>query len=215
MRPGRATRSADPEAAAVRPALPCGSSSGLHVRMSLADRDGVNRFAHDDRELGHAVAGLQATMAEAMLLFAPHGNSFRRLRPLSYAPTAPTRGHDNRTVALRVPAGAPDAPHRAPRRRRRRQSLPGARGRPRRHPPRAHARAPAERADRGRRLRPGRPQPAAELGARSRRLPGRASCATISARPSAACIGVCRAAERDRFADVVTPTEYAWYLNTV
>jgi glutamine synthetase len=26
---------------------------------------------------------------------------------------------------------------------------------------------------------------------------------------------VCRAAERDRFADVITPTEYAWYLKTV
>jgi glutamine synthetase len=27
--------------------------------------------------------------------------------------------------------------------------------------------------------------------------------------------GVCRAAERDRFADVITPTEYAWYLRTL
>ena len=27
--------------------------------------------------------------------------------------------------------------------------------------------------------------------------------------------GACRAAERDRFADVVTPTEYVWYLRTV
>jgi glutamine synthetase len=26
---------------------------------------------------------------------------------------------------------------------------------------------------------------------------------------------VCRAAERDRFADVITPTEYAWYLHTL
>jgi glutamine synthetase len=26
---------------------------------------------------------------------------------------------------------------------------------------------------------------------------------------------VCRAAERDRFADVITRTEYVWYLNTL
>jgi glutamine synthetase len=26
---------------------------------------------------------------------------------------------------------------------------------------------------------------------------------------------VCRAAERDRFADLITPAEYAWYLATV
>jgi glutamine synthetase len=26
---------------------------------------------------------------------------------------------------------------------------------------------------------------------------------------------VCRAAERDRFADLITPAEYAWYLASV
>jgi glutamine synthetase len=26
---------------------------------------------------------------------------------------------------------------------------------------------------------------------------------------------VCRAAERDRFADLITPAEYAWYLESV
>ena len=44
-------------------------------------------------------------MAESMLLCAPNANSYRRLRPLSYAPLAATWGHDNRTVALRVPSG--------------------------------------------------------------------------------------------------------------
>ena len=56
-------------------------------------------------------AGLQATMAESMLLCAPNANSYRRLRPLSYAPLAATWGHDNRTVALRVPSG-PEAARR-------------------------------------------------------------------------------------------------------
>ena len=44
-------------------------------------------------------------MAESMLVFAPNANSYRRLRPLTYAPTAPTWGWNNRTVALRIPPG--------------------------------------------------------------------------------------------------------------
>ena len=82
------------------------ASNGLHVHVSLVDRAGHNRFAADEAALHHALGGLRATMAEAMVLFAPNANSYRRLRPLSYAPTAPTWGHDNRTVALRVPVGS-------------------------------------------------------------------------------------------------------------
>ena len=40
-----------------------------------------------------------------MLLFAPHRNSFRRFHAGSHAPMAPSWGYDNRTVAVRVPAG--------------------------------------------------------------------------------------------------------------
>jgi glutamine synthetase len=39
----------------------------------------------------------------------PNANSYRRLRPLSYAPTAPTWGYHNRTVALGIPTGSPAA----------------------------------------------------------------------------------------------------------
>jgi glutamine synthetase len=45
------------------------------------------------------------TMAEAMLVFAPHANSWRRFASQSYAPVSPTWGVNNRSVALRVPAG--------------------------------------------------------------------------------------------------------------
>jgi glutamine synthetase len=86
--------------------VPDQAASGMHVHVSLQDAQGNNRFALDQSALHHAIGGLQATMAEAMLLFSPNANSFRRLRPLSYAPTAPTWGHNNRTVALRVPSGA-------------------------------------------------------------------------------------------------------------
>jgi glutamine synthetase len=44
-------------------------------------------------------------MSESMLVFAPHANSWRRFVSQSYAPVAPTWGVNNRSVALRVPAG--------------------------------------------------------------------------------------------------------------
>jgi glutamine synthetase len=84
------------------------AGNGLHIHLSLADETGRNVFAQGDagdQLLRHGVFGLQQTMAESMLIFAPNANSYRRLQPLSYAPTAPTWGINNRTVALRVPAG--------------------------------------------------------------------------------------------------------------
>jgi len=44
-----------------------------------------------------------------MPLFAPHMNSYRRMRAESYAPTIPVWGYENRTTALRIPAGDPAA----------------------------------------------------------------------------------------------------------
>jgi glutamine synthetase len=41
-------------------------------------------------------------MSEAMLLFAPHANSYRRLMPANHAPTNQTWGLDNRTTSIRV-----------------------------------------------------------------------------------------------------------------
>jgi glutamine synthetase len=192
------------------------SSSGLHVHVSLADRDGANRFARDERALGHAIAGLQATMAEAMLLFAPNANSFRRLRPLSYAPTAPTWGHNNRTVALRVPTGAPSA-------RRIEHRVAGVDANPYLvlaavlagiHHGLTHA------------LEPGAPIAGNAYAQVAPSLPlswDRAIETFAGAGVLSGYLGdafcrlyrVCRAAERDRFADVITPTEYAWYLTTL
>jgi glutamine synthetase len=88
------------------------SGSGLHVHLSLVDAQGGNLFgetADGERRLRHAIRGLQDLMAESMLVFAPNANSFRRLRPLTYAPTAATWGWNNRTVALRIPPGGPAA----------------------------------------------------------------------------------------------------------
>ena len=91
------------------------SGSGLHLHVSVEGKDGANIFASEDpageAPLRHAVGGMAALMAESMAVLAPNMNSYRRFRANSYAPVAPTWGVNNRTVALRVPAGAPPTRH--------------------------------------------------------------------------------------------------------
>ncbi len=91
------------------------TGSGMHIHVSLGDENNKNLFAADDpmtnELLLNAIGGLKATMAESMLIFAPNANSYRRFRRSSYAPVAATWGINNRTVALRVPAGAAEACH--------------------------------------------------------------------------------------------------------
>ena len=85
--------------------------NGMHAHVSLEDSSG-NIFAHPEHgeeRLGHAVNGLLETMPESLLLYISTFNGFRRMQPGSYAPTSLTWGHDNRTVALRIPAGEPEA----------------------------------------------------------------------------------------------------------
>jgi len=91
------------------------SGSGMHVHVSLQDKDGTNAFADADPKgnqlMRHAIGGLKATMAECMGLWAPNANSYRRFRAKSYAPVSATWGVNNRTVSLRVPAGGPETRH--------------------------------------------------------------------------------------------------------
>lgn len=86
------------------------AGSGMHFHVSLQDDAGKNVFTEAAGEkwspkLLNALGGLIHTMAESMLVFAPHANSWRRFVSQSYAPVAPTWGVNNRSVALRVPAG--------------------------------------------------------------------------------------------------------------
>ncbi|MDZ4349544.1 MAG: glutamine synthetase family protein [Xanthomonadaceae bacterium] len=88
---------------------------GLHLHISLADRAGDNAFA-DPHPAGNAlmqqaIAGLLTSAQDSLLLFCPHGNSFRRYQAESYAPLKLTWGVNNRTVALRVPAGPAASRH--------------------------------------------------------------------------------------------------------
>lgn len=81
--------------------------NGLHVHISLVDESGQNRFggAAGAALLGHAVAGMQALMFDSLALFAPNLNSFRRfLGP--YVPNTTAWGHNNRSVAFRIPAAS-------------------------------------------------------------------------------------------------------------
>ena len=91
------------------------TGSGMHIHVSLGDEQGNNLFAADDplqnELLMHAIGGLKAAMAESMLIFAPNANSYRRFRRNSYAPVSASWGINNRTVSLRIPAGAAKACH--------------------------------------------------------------------------------------------------------
>ena len=57
----------------------------------------------------HSVAGLLKAGPGSTALFAPFPASYDRLTPDSHAPTSLGWGYDNRTVALRIPQGPPQA----------------------------------------------------------------------------------------------------------
>ncbi len=86
--------------------------SGLHIHVSAYRDDGSNIFAHGEATtpptltapLRHAIGGLQATIDEAMAIFAPNPNSYRRFTPGAFAPAGRSWGYDHREVALRIPA---------------------------------------------------------------------------------------------------------------
>jgi glutamine synthetase len=86
------------------------AGSGMHFHVGLRDGAGRNVFVEAvegqwSAPILNALGGLRATMAESMLVFAPHANSWRRFASQSYAPVSPSWGVNNRSVALRIPAG--------------------------------------------------------------------------------------------------------------
>ena len=89
------------------------AGNGLHLHVSILDKQGRNIFACEDptqhATLRHAIGGLQETMAASMAFLCPNVNSYRRFGAQFYVPNAPCWGIDNRTVALRVPTDSPDA----------------------------------------------------------------------------------------------------------
>jgi glutamine synthetase len=86
------------------------AGNGMHVHCSVLDEQGNNIFddgtEHGTPLLHHAIAGCLQHMADSMMVFSPGFNGYRRFQPGTHAPTYPSWGYENRTVAVRVPAGS-------------------------------------------------------------------------------------------------------------
>ena len=91
------------------------AGSGLHMHVSLADEQGNNLMASEDPHgtplLRHAIGGMMATLNDALAIFCPNANSYRRFQANSYAPLAKSWGVNNRTVSFRVPGGPAKSRH--------------------------------------------------------------------------------------------------------
>lgn len=92
------------------------TGSGMHIHLSLLDDSGRNLFAEPPGAepstaptLRHAIGGMLATMAEGMAVWAPNINAYRRFGPNWYVPVTPSWDYNNRSVAMRIPAGPPEA----------------------------------------------------------------------------------------------------------
>lgn len=89
------------------------AGSALHIHQSVIDKQGNNIFSNtagepSDLFYGY-LGGLQKYMPEAMLIFAPYVNSYRRFIDPWASPVNLAWAIDNRTVGLRVPEAAPEA----------------------------------------------------------------------------------------------------------
>lgn len=91
-----------------------GQSGHLHMSMTDA-KTGRPVFFEANADLSmtetmrHFVGGQQALMPELLAMIAPTVNSYTRLIPGFWAPTAATWGYENRTCALRVIGGSAHA----------------------------------------------------------------------------------------------------------
>jgi len=89
------------------------AGSALHIHQSIVDENGSNIFSNDDGGASDLfmsyIGGLQKYMPEALLIFAPYANSYRRFLSYCSSPINLSWAIDNRTVGLRVPASDPDA----------------------------------------------------------------------------------------------------------
>ncbi len=83
------------------------AGSGMHLHISLRDREGNNLLSDGGRGdsplMRRILAGMLDLMPASMAVLAPNVNAFRRFQPGMYVPTQANWGHNNRTVALRIP----------------------------------------------------------------------------------------------------------------
>ena len=89
------------------------AGSSLHVHQSVYDDKEQNIFSDADGKASklfeYYIGGLQQNMQDALLIFAPYENSYRRFLSHFSSPINLEWGIDNRTVGLRVPESDPAA----------------------------------------------------------------------------------------------------------
>ncbi|KUM27373.1 glutamine synthetase [Mesorhizobium loti] len=88
--------------------------SAMHIHQSVVDKKtGRNIFSAEDGSetdaFFHFIGGMQKHVPNALVMFAPYVNSYRRLTQAASAPVNTKWGYDNRTTAFRVPRSDPAA----------------------------------------------------------------------------------------------------------
>jgi glutamine synthetase len=90
------------------------AGSALHIHQSIVDiENGSNIFStksgKPSKLFSSYIGGLQKYMPDALLIFAPYVNSYRRFLNSWSSPINLAWAVDNRTVGLRVPDSGPEA----------------------------------------------------------------------------------------------------------
>ena len=89
------------------------AGSSLHIHQSIVDAEGKNIFSNEDGSDSDLfmsyIGGLQKYMREALLIFAPYANSYRRFLNYWSSPVNLAWAVDNRTVGLRIPDADPES----------------------------------------------------------------------------------------------------------
>jgi glutamine synthetase len=88
--------------------------SAMHIHQSIVNsKTGSNIFKGEDGgetdAFFHFIGGMQKHVPNALVMFAPYVNSYRRLTQAASAPVNAKWGYDNRTTAFRVPRSDPAA----------------------------------------------------------------------------------------------------------
>ncbi|PRD41194.1 glutamine synthetase [Phyllobacterium phragmitis] len=88
--------------------------SAMHIHQSILDKKtGRNIFTDEDGSesdaFRHFIGGMQKHVPNALVMFAPYVNSYRRLTKAASAPVNVKWGYDNRTTAFRVPRSDPSS----------------------------------------------------------------------------------------------------------
>ncbi|RCS24649.1 glutamine synthetase [Phyllobacterium salinisoli] len=88
--------------------------SAMHIHQSILNKKtGRNIFTNEDGSesdaFHHFIGGMQKHVPNALVMFAPYVNSYRRLTKAASAPVNVKWGYDNRTTAFRVPRSDPSS----------------------------------------------------------------------------------------------------------